>query len=76
MPALYLCDEGQMDFVDGPLKGLEPGPDGEGAKLLRQLLTHATRPEFVYIHEWQPGDLVIADNLQPGIAEVIRTRVL
>ena len=37
-------------------------PDGEGAKLLRRLLTHVTQPQFVYIHEWAPGDLVIGDN--------------
>lgn len=61
-PSLYICEENQMDFVDGPIEGLEPGPDGEGARLLRQLLAHATSPEFAYIHEWQPGDLVIADN--------------
>ena len=61
-PALYICEEKQMDFVDGPIAGLEPGPDGEGARLLRDLLHHATRREFVYVHEWQPGDLVIGDN--------------
>jgi taurine dioxygenase len=30
--------------------------------LLRELLTHTTRDEFVYVHEWEPGDLLIADN--------------
>ena len=61
-PSLYICEEKQMDFIDGPIVGLEPGPEGEGARMLRDLLEHATRPEFVYIHEWQPGDLVIGDN--------------
>ena len=61
-PALYICEEKQMDFVDGPIEGLETGPDGEGARLLRMLLQHATSPEFVYVHEWSPGDLVIGDN--------------
>ena len=61
-PALYICEEKQMDFVDGPIDGLTPGPDGDGAALLRELLQHATRPEFSYVHEWLPGDLVIADN--------------
>ena len=60
--SLYICEEKQMDFVDGPIAGLESGPQGEGAKLLRELLRHATRDEFVYVHEWEPGDLVIADN--------------
>ncbi len=61
-PALYICEEKQMDYVDGPVEGLEPGPDGEGAILIRRLLAHATQPAFTYVHEWQEGDLVIADN--------------
>lgn len=61
-PALYICEERQMDFVDGPIDGLEPGPDGEGATLLRDLLHHTTQPPFTYAHHWEPGDLIIADN--------------
>ncbi len=60
--ALFLCEGGQMDWVEGPFVGLEPGPDGEGAKLLYELMTHYTRPEFTYAHEWAAGDLVIYDN--------------
>ena len=60
--SLYICEEKQMDFVDGPILGLETGPAGEGAKLLRELLMHTTRDEFVYVHEWESGDLVIGDN--------------
>ncbi|MBT6139315.1 MAG: TauD/TfdA family dioxygenase [Rhodospirillaceae bacterium] len=60
--ALYLCEGGQMDWVDGPLVGMEPGLDGDGAKLLYELMTHYTRPEFVYAHDWQEGDLVIYEN--------------
>ncbi len=37
-----------------------PLPDGR--LLLRDLLDHATRRDFVYRHEWQAGDLVIWDN--------------
>jgi alpha-ketoglutarate-dependent 2,4-dichlorophenoxyacetate dioxygenase len=37
-----------------------PLPDGR--LLLRDLIEHATRPEFVYRHEWRAGDLVIWDN--------------
>ena len=51
-----------MDFVDGPIAGLETGPEGEGAELLRYLLSHATAPAFTYVHEWSDGDLVIGDN--------------
>lgn len=61
-PALYICEEKQMDYVDGPIAGLGPGPGGEGAKLIRRLLAHATQPEFVYVHAWAPGDLLIGDN--------------
>jgi alpha-ketoglutarate-dependent 2,4-dichlorophenoxyacetate dioxygenase len=35
---------------------------GEARALLRDLLQRATRPELVYTHRWQPGDLVMWDN--------------
>ena len=38
-------------------------PLPEGRLLLRDLIEHATRPQFVYRHEWRVGDLVIWDNL-------------
>lgn len=60
--SLYLCEAGQMDWVDGPFVGLEPGPDGEGGALLYEIMRHYTRPEFLYVHEWQDDDLVIWDN--------------
>ena len=34
----------------------------EGRVLLDGLLARATRPEVVYRHEWQVGDVVIWDN--------------
>jgi alpha-ketoglutarate-dependent 2,4-dichlorophenoxyacetate dioxygenase len=37
-------------------------PVPEGRLLLRDLMEHATRPEFVYRHSWRVGDLVIWDN--------------
>jgi len=60
--ALYLCERGQMDWFDGPFVGLEPGPYGEGARLLDQLMAHYTSPQFVYVHEWMQGDLLVWDN--------------
>jgi len=60
--ALYLCERGQMDWFDGPFVGMEPGPHGEGAKLLDTLMAHYTRPEFIYVHEWAQGDLLVWDN--------------
>ncbi|WP_428490879.1 TauD/TfdA dioxygenase family protein [Rhodopila sp.] len=61
-PALYLCEAGQMDWLDGPIAGMQPGPNGDGGKLLFELMSHLTRPEFVYVHEWTRGDLVVWDN--------------
>jgi alpha-ketoglutarate-dependent 2,4-dichlorophenoxyacetate dioxygenase len=37
-------------------------PVPEGRILLYDLNMHATRPEFVYSHQWRVGDLVIWDN--------------
>ena len=34
----------------------------EGDALLDSLIAHATRPAFVHVHVWQPGDIVIWDN--------------
>jgi alpha-ketoglutarate-dependent 2,4-dichlorophenoxyacetate dioxygenase len=39
--------------------GLSPP---EGRVLLADLLEHATQRQFVYRHEWRPGDLVMWDN--------------
>lgn len=37
-------------------------PREEGQALLDELLEHATRPEFAFMHRWAPGDLVVWDN--------------
>jgi alpha-ketoglutarate-dependent taurine dioxygenase len=34
----------------------------EGAALLARLMAWATQPEYVYVHEWQLGDIVMWDN--------------
>jgi alpha-ketoglutarate-dependent taurine dioxygenase len=60
--ALYLCEGGQMDWLEGPFVGMQPGPDGDGAALLSELMSHLTRLEFLYVHEWTRGDLVVWDN--------------
>jgi len=36
----------------------------EARMFLRDLTEHATRPDFVYSHEWRPYDLVMWDNRQ------------
>lgn len=61
-PALYLCESGQMDWIEGPFVGMQPGPHGDGAALLDELMTHYTRPEFTYVHEWTQGDVLVWDN--------------
>ncbi len=60
--ALYLCEAGQMDWIEGPFIGMTPGPDGDGAALLYELMVHYTQPQFTYVHDWDDGDLVIYDN--------------
>ena len=60
--ALYLCEYGQMDWVEGPFAGMQPGPHGDGAALLAELMAHLTQPQFVYVHEWTSGDLIVWDN--------------
>lgn len=37
-----------------------PGDESDG--LLKELCAHCIRPEFVYRHKWQVGDLVMWDN--------------
>lgn len=34
----------------------------EGQALLQELLSWTTQPQFVYRHEWTPGDMLIWDN--------------
>lgn len=60
--ALYMCEYGQMDWAEGPIAGMEPGPHGAGAKLLEALMAHATQRAFVYAHEWTRGDVLVWDN--------------
>jgi alpha-ketoglutarate-dependent 2,4-dichlorophenoxyacetate dioxygenase len=51
--ALYLASHASH-VIDWPVP--------EGRLLLRDLIEHATRQEFVYQHDWRQGDLVIWDN--------------
>lgn len=38
-------------------------PEDEGNALLEQLYRHIVQPEFLYTHHWQPGDLLMWDNV-------------
>lgn len=62
--SLYMCEKGQMDWVEGPIQGMEPGPEGEGGRLLFRLMTHVTDRQFVYRHAWEQFDLLVWDNRQ------------
>jgi len=44
--------------------GIEGMDSEEGRALLDELASWASRPEFVYSHVWQPGDVVMWDNVQ------------
>lgn len=51
--SLYLASHAER-VIDWPLP--------EGRLLLRDLMEHATQPQFVYSHIWREGDFVIWDN--------------
>jgi len=51
--SLYLASHASR-IIDWPVP--------EGRLLLRDLIEHATQPQFVYRHVWRVGDLVIWDN--------------
>jgi taurine dioxygenase len=36
--------------------------DGEAGRLIAALSDHILRPEFIYRHQWRPGDILIWDN--------------
>lgn len=51
--SLYLASHASM---------IEGWPVPEGRMLIRELMEHATQPQFVFAHAWRVGDLVIWDN--------------
>ena len=55
-------------------------PEDESRQLLAELFAHSTRDEFVYRHQWQPGDMVFWDNrslmhLAGGTPDHLRRRL-
>ena len=46
----------------GECVGIEGMPDREAIDLIAELDTHCVRPEFLYRHKWQVGDLLMWDN--------------
>jgi len=43
-------------------EGIEGMENPEGDALLREVVGHILRPELMYFHKWQPGDMVLWDN--------------
>jgi taurine dioxygenase len=46
----------------GECIGIENMPDDEAIELIAELDAHCVRPEFLYRHKWQVGDLLMWDN--------------
>jgi taurine dioxygenase len=46
----------------GECVGIEGVPEDEAVDLIAELDAHCVRPEFLYRHKWQVGDLLMWDN--------------
>jgi alpha-ketoglutarate-dependent 2,4-dichlorophenoxyacetate dioxygenase len=51
-------------YLSSHAGGIVGMPMPEARVLLRDLVEHATRPAFVYVHRWRQWDLVMWDNRQ------------
>ena len=49
-------------FLASHIGAIVGWPRPEAMAFIRDLIEHATQPEFVYVHKWAPHDLVIWDN--------------
>lgn len=49
-------------FLASHIGGIVGWPRPEAMAYVRDLIEHATQKRFVYVHNWQPHDLVIWDN--------------
>jgi len=48
--------------LEGECTGIVGLDDTEALPLIKELSDHVIRPEFIYRHKWQQGDLIIWDN--------------
>lgn len=63
LPLVWTHRSGRKSLVLGSTASHVEGMGlREGWNLLTRLRDHATRPEFVYSHEWTVGDLLMWDN--------------
>ena len=49
-------------YLSSHIGGIDGWPVPEARMFIRDLVEHATQPQFVYRHQWQPWDLVMWDN--------------
>jgi alpha-ketoglutarate-dependent taurine dioxygenase len=62
-PLVWRHRSGRKSLIVGDTATEVVGMDkADGTALLDRLLAWATRPEFVYVHEWQLGDVVMWNN--------------
>jgi alpha-ketoglutarate-dependent taurine dioxygenase len=62
-PMVWTHRSGRKSLVLGLTAGrIEGKSEDESHAILEQMQTWATRPEFVYRHEWTVGDMIIWDN--------------
>jgi alpha-ketoglutarate-dependent 2,4-dichlorophenoxyacetate dioxygenase len=50
-------------FIAAHTMDIEGMPKKEGRALIKQLIEHATQPQYVFSVQWHVGDMVIWDNL-------------
>lgn len=50
-------------YIASHVSGIVGWPEDEARDFLAELMSFATRPEFVYSHPWRTGEVVIWDNL-------------
>lgn len=63
LPVVWNHRSGRKSLVIGNSAGFIEGMDRDESRLLlARLRDHATRPQFVYRHEWKIGDMVMWDN--------------
>lgn len=62
-PLVWTHETGRKSLVLGlTASGVEGMDNDEGLALIDRLQDWSTQPQFVYQHQWQPGDLLIWDN--------------
>jgi alpha-ketoglutarate-dependent taurine dioxygenase len=62
-PLVWTHQTGRKSLVLGyTASHIEGMPEAEGRALIAELLAWATKPQYVYRHQWSVGDIVVWDN--------------